>query len=96
MSCQETQQSFRLISIEPLERLEVEVRKVAADHGFSLKSEDATTQIAPFCGHSYFSQKMALADCTFDLDIFAQVEKCLAAIEELADANLADGYVEFV
>lgn len=96
MPSQKTEHSFRVISIESLETLENRVREVAADHGLSLISEDSTTQAAPFCGYNYFSQEMTLSDSRSEVDAIAQIEKCIAAIEELTEETVADGYVELI
>ena len=94
MSIQTPKQSFCLVSIEPLDLLEPQVREIAADHGFVLNSEDVMKKSAPFCGYDYFYQDMTLSDNRSKGEMNGQLKNCIAAIVELTEDNFADGFVK--
>ena len=91
MAIQETHTSFRLISIEPLNELELQVRDLAEEYGLDLQSSHPTTQNAPFCGYDLFCQDMTLSESGQGLE---SLKECFDAIEALANEATADGYLK--
>lgn len=86
------QPTFRLTSIESLDDISPQVRRIAGEHGFSLEAAEQRKLNAPFCGIDYFCQEMKLvsmSECDSE-----RLGCCLNAIEQLAVDSFADGFME--
>ena len=89
---QDPQPTFRLTSIESLEDISPQVRRIAGEHGFNLEATDQQMLSAPFCGFDYYRQEMKLVSTNGSGT--EQLDLCLNEIEKLADDSFADGFME--
>jgi len=87
------QPTFRLTSIESLEGISPQVRRIAGEHGFNLEATDQQMLSAPFCGFDYFCQEMKLVS-TSGCSAIEKLDLCLDAIKKLTDDSFADGFME--
>ena len=89
---QDPQPTFRLTSIESLEDISPQVRRIAGEHGFNLEATDQQMLSAPFCGFDYYRQEMKLVSTNGSGT--EQLDLCLNEIEKLTDDSFADGFME--
>ena len=87
-------QSFRVVSVEPTGLVVPDISNIATNHNFELEVSEPSNFSTPFCGHQYFTQEFRLIRTDGDSTQAEDPLACLNEIQQILDAELADGYLE--